>query len=117
MRRVSAAVGSIGDASRFTRVVLVPQSGGAPQSVQDRASNRFAILERGPNHDDVQDTRGSEIGGVAHFAEAVNESGTKSVPGIDRRTRRRLSLVWRADIRDPVLESYQAETPGSQDQR
>ena len=54
---------------------------------------------------------------VAHFAEAVNESGTESVPGIDRRTRTRLSFVWRADIRDPVPVSYQADALGSHDQR
>ena len=66
---------------------------------------------------DDQDTRGSEIGGVAQCAEAVNESGTESVPGIDRRTRRRLSLVWRADIRDPVPMSHQEDTLGSHDQR
>ena len=142
-----AAARSIGDAFRFSRrVVLVPQSAGTPQSVQDRSSNRFAILAPDPNHEDLsvsasnvgsqtfpaatllddlechltrvtnddQDTRGSDIGGVAHFAEAV---GTESVPGIDRRTRRRLSLVWRADIRDPVPVYHQADALGSHDQR
>ena len=52
--RTDAAARSIGDAFRFSRrVVLVSQSAGTPQSVQDRSSNRFAILAPDPNHEDL----------------------------------------------------------------
>ena len=45
-----------------------------------------------------------------------SESETDSVPGIDRRTRRRLSLVWRANIGDAVPVQNMADLPDS-DQR
>ena len=90
--------------------------------MQDCSSNRFAILAPHSNAESqtvpatphAQDTRKSEIGSPAQVAEVpgsahVSESGTESVPGIDRRTRTRLSLVWTADIPDPVPVLHQTD--------
>ena len=55
--------------------------------------------------------------GALHILQKPSTSPEQSVPGIDRRKRRRLSLVWRADIRDPVPVSHQANALGSHDQR
>ena len=49
------------------------------------------------------------------FQGHVSKFGTETVSGIDRRTRRRLTLVWRADIRDPVFVLHQADTFESHD--
>ena len=44
-----------------------------------------------------------------------SESDTESIPGIDRRTRRRLSLIWRAD--GHTVESVPSEDPAEEDDR
>ena len=44
-----------------------------------------------------------------------SESDTESVPGIDRRTRRRLSLIWRAD--EHPVESVASKDPVEEDDR
>ena len=44
-----------------------------------------------------------------------SESDTASVPGVDRRTRRRLSLIWRAD--GHAVESVPSEDPAEEDDR
>ena len=44
-----------------------------------------------------------------------SESDSESVPGIDRRTRRRLSLIWRAD--GHPVESVPSEDPAEEDDR
>ena len=46
-----------------------------------------------------------------------SESDTESVPGIDRWTRRRLNLVWRANSPDSVPVQNHADAPDSHDQR
>ena len=44
-------------------------------------------------------------------------SETMSVPGIDRRTHRRLNLVWRAIVPDPVPVQNELDAPDSHDHR
>ena len=63
-------------------------------------------------------SRGSGL--ISHREES--ESDTESVPGIDRRTRRRLSLIWRADG-NAVESAHNArdgfcfEDPAEEDER
>ena len=48
-------------------------------------------------------TRVDPRSGVLHILHKLSTSPEQECPQIDRRTHKRLSLVWGTDIRDPVL--------------
>ena len=83
----------------------VPVSSEAILEVQQggtiRASPQHELVQIDPTQRDSVQFSGAIPAAVARFVRD-SESDTDSVPGIDRRTRRRLSLVWRSHTTDPT---------------
>ena len=84
----------------------VPVSSEATLEVQQGGTIRDS-----PQHELVQidpTQRDSvQLSGAVARSVRESESDTDSVAGIDRRTRRRLSLVWRSHTTDPIREMHQ----------
>ena len=86
---------------------------GSPGRTQRDSEVQVSSGNRRADNEIVSPSQAAEVQGL----EQVSESETESVPGIDRRTRRRLSLVWRANIPDSVPVQNQVDVPDSHDQR
>ena len=76
-----------------SEAILEVQQGGTI-----RASPLHELVQIHPTQRDSVQFSGATPAAVARYS----ESDTDSVPGMDRRTRRRLSLVWRSHTMDPT---------------
>ena len=86
---------------------------GSPSHTQRDSDVQVSFGSRRSENEIVSPSPAAEVPGP----EQVSESETENVPGFDRRTRRRLSLVWRPNIPDSVPVQNQADAPDSHDQR
>ena len=85
---------------------------GSPGRTQRDSEVQVSSGNRRADNEIVSPSQAAEVQGLEQVSEFA-----ESVPGIDRRTRRRLSLVWRANIPDSVPVQNQADVPDSHNQR